>query len=246
MVRRGRYDACHGRAFCRGREDPDPALDSARRPPDPAPAAVGDRGRGPSRRLPVPRRGADRVPAQPDRADADAGLDPSRLRHRARVPQLRRHPPCGDPRARHRRRRPDEVGANRVDTYFTVAHGQPRPDATPTATSTASSTGSTRTGSARSRSRSTATTSSRRSARRTSPSTRATSIDFVEGAAISDQVPLRARAGDRRLDLHAARLAAAGARRRPALPAASGLGPAAARGSSTRSPATSRGSCCSR
>ena len=61
-----------------------------------------------------------------------------------------------------------------------------------------------------------------------------------------DQVPVRARAGDRGLDLHAARHAAAGARRRPALPAAPGLGPAAARGSSARSRATSAARCCSR
>src|SRR2546430_1700746 len=124
--RRWRYDGGHAR---RGDEDRDPALDSARRAPDPAAPDLGDRGGGASRRLPLPRRRARRAAPEPARPRARARVDSAWARRGDRLPELCRCCRFGGRGTRDRGREPDaEVGRSRRLLLYGRARTEP-PDA---------------------------------------------------------------------------------------------------------------------
>ena len=245
-VRRARYDAAHGRASRRGREDPDPTLDPARWSPHPAALSVGCGGGGASRRLPVPRRVADRVPAEPDRPRADASQDPARLRCGAGVSGVRRHRPRRGRRARHGGCEP---GEDEHDPRERLLYGRAR-------TGPADARGSRRRPAPALAEHPPAQLDQGPEAgprpRRQGPEEGRLQV-HGEGARLHrgrgdqhDQVPLQPGPGDRGVDLHAARHAAAETRRGPAVPAPSRARRRCCRGSRSRWRATCAGSSCSR
>ena len=124
--------------------DPDPALDPARRAAAAAAVRLGAGEGGRSRRVPLPRRGADRPAPRPARARARPGADPARPLGRDRLPRLRG---CGWRRHSWRSLPSSSIGrrsaANRVDIYFTKVRRTDPARRAPTATSTGSSPGST-------------------------------------------------------------------------------------------------------
>src|SRR5919199_1545895 len=124
--RRWRYDGAHAR---RGDEDRDPALDPARRAPDPAASDLGRGGRGSSRRLPLPRRSAARAAPEPARARARARVDSAWARRGDRLPELCRCCRFGGRGTRDRGREPDaELGRSRRLLLYGRAWTEP-PDA---------------------------------------------------------------------------------------------------------------------
>ena len=181
------YDRAHERAV--RADDPGPALDPARRPAGRAADRLDARRHPRARPLPLPRRGRDRVPAQPARARPAAAAAAARPRRGARLPPLRR------PRSRSWRSRSgasSSIRRARRRPDRRLRHGRrtraARP--APSRTSTGSSTGSTPIAWSASRSRSRRPTGPTTSAPARSRTYTQDAISFAQGAAFSIVVTL--------------------------------------------------------